>query len=486
MHTPNISYSETFKEKLVATLQSFFTLIENNLDSHSIELIKKALVMAEYGHQHQSRKSGEPYIIHPLSVAYIVAQWGLIDTNTIIGALLHDTIEDTTISKTEISKEFGSNVANIVDSLTKLDAFKFKSKEHAHAEYIKKLIITMETDIRVILIKLADRTHNIQTLAFMKPAKQISISKETLEIYVPIAYQLGLYKLHIELAEQCFKYVYPLRYKLLVSSLNRSQLANKDIHQQIKKEIESHLQHHGLSPQILTTPYSFYKLYQRIKHQSKKFDYKYYSIEFKIIVEQIEQCYATLGLVHNLFQPIPDKFKDLIAIPRANGYQSLHTMLIAHNITIFIQIRTKTMHKISEYGLVNKLINSQQKNNRMADSLISNVMAIKQSNESSAINFLKILKNNLSIVYVFTSDRQIVYLPCGSSVLDFAYLVDENLGNKIAKVKINHKFTSIFYKLKNGDLIDIITAEYIYPQKSWLKHVVTNKAYNNIIKQIKN
>ncbi len=481
-----LQYTELFREKVNAEIDNFYSLIKSYLTEHDVSLVMKAVQMAEHAHHNQFRKSGEPYIIHPIEVASIVARWGL-DTCAIIGALLHDTIEDTDFTKEDIEQEFGPIVANMVDSLTKLDSFKFDSKEQAHAEYVKKLIMAMSQDIRVILIKLADRKHNMQTIAFMRPDKQVSISKETMEIYVPIAYKLGLYKLHIELAEQCFKYVYPLRYKMLVSSLRAAQLKNADAHKQIEQDIYQVLQQHNLDPLILTTTYSFYKLYQRIKKQSKKSDYKYYSIEFKIIVDELYQCYMVLGLLHNLFQPIPDKFRDLIALPRSNGYQSLHTMLMAYNIPIFIQIRTKEMHKISEYGVISKLMNSQHRNH-MANTLISNVVDIQKSNESSAIEFLRVLKNNLSsqIVYVFTSDREIVYLPYGSSVLDFAYFIDENLGNKTTKVKINHKFTSIFYKLKNGDLIDIITDESNYPKKSWLKHVITNKAYNSIMKNLKN
>jgi guanosine-3',5'-bis(diphosphate) 3'-pyrophosphohydrolase len=479
-------YTELFNEKVNVEINNFYNLIKSYLLEHEISMVMQAVNMAEQAHHNQFRKSGEPYIIHPIEVASIVARWGL-DVSTIIGALLHDTIEDSEFTKEDIEKQFGSVIANMVDSLTKLDCFQFDSKEQAHAEYVKKLILAMSQDIRIILIKLADRKHNMQTIAFMRPDKQISISKETMEIYVPIAYKLGLYKLHIELAEQCFKYVYPLRYKMLVSSLQVAQSKNSDTHNQIKQDIYQVLQQHNLDPIIVTATYSFYKLYQRIKKQSKKSDYKYYSIEFKIIVNELYQCYMVLGILHNLFQPIPDKFKDLIALPRANGYQSLHTMLMAHNIPIFIQIRTKQMHQVSEYGVISKLINKQHINH-MANNLINNVVDIQKSNESSAIEFLKLLKNNLSsqIVYVFTFDREIIYLPYGSSVLDFAYFIDENLGNKTSKVKINHKFTSIFYKLKNGDLIDIITNESNAPKKSWLKHVITNKAYNSIMKHLNN
>lgn len=482
----SIQYTELFHAKVKSEIDSFYNLIRSYLNEHDVALVMKAVQMAEAAHHNQFRKSGEPYIIHPVEVASIIAKWGL-DVNAIIGALLHDIIEDTDVTKEKIAEEFGFIVANMVDSLTKLDALNFDSKEQAHAEYVKKLLLAMSQDIRVILIKLADRKHNMQTIAFMRPEKQVSISRETMEIYVPIAYKLGLYKLHIELAEHCFKYVYPLRYKMLISSLHTTHLQNADKHKQIEQDIHDALKCHGLDPLVLTGTYSFYKLYQRIKKQSKKSDYKYYSVEFKIIVDELYQCYMVLGLLHNLFQPIPNKFKDLIALPRANGYQSLHTMLMAYNILIFIQIRTKDMHKISEYGVISKLVTNQS-SNHMADTLINNVMDIQKSNESSALEFLRVLKNNLSsqIVYVFTSEREIVYLPYGSSVLDFAYFIDENLGNKTTKVKINHKFTSIFYKLKNGDLIDIVTDEANIPKKSWLKHVITNKAHSSIMKNIKN
>lgn len=481
----NIQYAEHFHEKVKAEINHFSNFVKSYLSDNDIAIVMKAVQMAEYAHHNQFRKSGEPYIIHPIAVASIIAKWGL-DAHAIVGALLHDLIEDTDITKENIAQEFGSIVASMVDSLTKLDALSFDSKEVAHAEYVKKLLLAMSHDIRVILIKLADRKHNMQTIAFMRPEKQISISKETMEIYVPIAYKLGLYKLHLELAENCFRYVYPYRYKLLVSNLETVQRKNAESHKIIEQDIYNSLQKHGLDPLILTNTYSFYKLYQRIKKQSKNSDYKYYSAEFKIVVNELYQCYMVLGLLHNLFQPIPNKFKDLIALPRANGYQSLHTMLMAYNIPIFIQIRTKEMHKISEYGVISKLINNQA-SNHMAHTLINSVVDIQKSNESSAIDFLRVLKDNLSsqVVYVFTSEREIVYLPSGSSVLDFAYFLDENLGNKTAKVKINHKFTSLFYKLKNGDLIDIVTDEANTPKKSWLKHVITSKAHNSIMKNLK-
>jgi len=453
------------------------------LSSKQVEVIKLAYNVSAYAHFHQRRKSGEPYIIHPIEVAYLIASWGL-DELTIAGALLHDTIEDTSVTKADIVQIFGNRIADLVDSVTKLDKFKFNSEEEALVEYFKKMVLATAKDIRVILIKLADRTHNMATLGSMKPAKQISISRETMDIYVPIAYKIGLYKVFRNLSDQSFAYLNPTRYKIIAKAAMIARNKRLPIVENIITNISGALLSSGIRATFEYQERNPYSLYSRMKKHHKSFDEMYDIYEIKILVENISQCYLTMGVLHGLYKPIPGKFRDYIALPKLNGYQSLHLTLMGPNAApIRIHIRTEEMDMVAETGIVGQITRNNIDSSQQDSSYnwINSIIELDAA-QSTTDEFVNSIKQDLSVsnIYTFTPKGKLILLPKDSNGLDFAYAIHTQVGNKCYQVKINEKISKLTTKLQHGDIVEVITNPKVEPTRDWLKVATSTRAINRI------
>ncbi len=475
---------DTLRRKLLQTARQ-------SLHGKKIETIELAFQVANHAHNGQFRKSGEPYITHPLEVAILVAEWGL-DEQTIAGALMHDVIEDTAVTKEELSRIFGSRIAELVDSVTKLDKLHFESEEAAHAEYFRKVVLAMAKDVRVILIKLADRMHNMLTLASMRPHKRKLIALETMEIYVPIANRIGLHKVHLELAEEAFKYIYPYRYRILSAAVEAAHQNRLPIIQDILNNINRALKSNGIRSEFKYRQRTIHNLYNRMVKRQQSFDRIYDIFEIKIIVESIGDCYLTLGVIHNLYQPIPGKFKDYVAIPKSNGYQSLHSTLMSPSSTpIQIHIRTPQMEDIAEHGIISHWLKQQQNSDHFTAQAqtsiwLNNILDI-QSSTFSATDFLENIKKDLAPrnIYVFTPKGRIIHLPQGATPLDFAYAIHTDIGNHFAKARINQSPASIDQLLQNGDVVEISTAAECEPDMEWLSYATSGRAVSKIKQYLK-
>jgi guanosine-3',5'-bis(diphosphate) 3'-pyrophosphohydrolase len=473
-------------------LNNLFNILKkNNYNEKDIKLVSLAFNVANHAHYEQKRKSGEPYITHPIEVASIVSDWNL-DAITIASSLLHDVIEDTNVSAKDIEQIFGIEIAQLVDSVTKLDKINFESEEIAHAEYFRKVVLAMSKDIRVILIKLADRLHNIMTLDSMKPEKRQKIALETMEIYVPIANKIGLHKLHLQLADASFKYIYPYRYKVLEKAVTTSQNNRKPIIESILQNIKGGIKSSGIKADFIYRQRGIYNLYRRMVRRHQSFNRIYDIFEIKIIVNTVRECYLALGVLHSLYQPLPGKFKDYIAIPKSNGYQSLHSTLMGpKGVPLQIHIRTKVMDTIAENGIIshwikNKNVAEFMSANQRTTSWLNNILDI-QASSFSAHEFLTSIKQDLSPIdiYVFTPKGKIIILPKNSTALDFAYHIHSDLGNHFLNAKINNQLTKINTKLQNGDIIEIIIDKNIEPSIEWLEFVSSGKAISRIKKYLK-
>jgi guanosine-3',5'-bis(diphosphate) 3'-pyrophosphohydrolase len=475
---------DTLKRKLLQTARQ-------HLHGKKIETIELAFQVANHAHNGQFRKSGEPYITHPLEVASLVAEWGL-DEQTIAGALMHDVIEDTAVSKEELSRIFGNSIAELVNSVTKLDKLHFESEETAHAEYFRKVVLAMAKDVRVILIKLADRMHNMLTLASMRKEKRKLIALETMEIYVPIANRIGLHKVHLELAEESFKHIHPYRYRILSAAVEAAHQNRLPIIQEILNNINRALKSNGIRSEFKYRQRTIYNLYNRMIKRQQSFDRIYDIFEIKIIVETIGDCYLTLGVIHNLYQPIPGKFKDYIAIPKSNGYQSLHSTLMSPSSTpIQIHIRTPQMEDIAEHGIISHWLKQDHSNDHFTmqtqtSTWLNNILDI-QSSTFSATDFLENIKKDLAPrnIYVFTPKGQIIHLPQGSTPLDFAYAIHTDIGNHFAKARINQSGVAINQRLQNGDVVEISTAPECEPDMEWLNYATSGRAVSKIKQYLK-
>lgn len=462
-----------------------------NLHGEKIKTIELAFQVANHAHLGQFRKSGEPYITHPIEVATFIAEWDL-DEQTIAGALMHDVIEDTPVTKEELSRIFGSSIAELVDSVTKLDKLHFESEEAAHAEYFRKVVLAMAKDVRVILIKLADRMHNMLTLGSMRRDKQRRIALETMEIYVPIANRVGLHKVHLQLAEESFKYLHPVRYKVLAAAAEIAHQNRLPIIQEILTNVESALRSNAINGEFKYRQRTIYNLYTRMLKRKESFKRIYDIFEIKIVVDTIGDCYLALGVVHNLFQPIPSKFKDYIAVPKNNGYQSLHSTTMGPKGTpIQIHIRTKEMEEIAEQGVISHWLKQQHGNDfsqakKQTSNWLNNILDI-QSSTFSATDFLDNIKKDLSprSIYVFTPRGKIIHLPQGSTIIDFAYAIHTDIGDHCHKAKINQRYASLDSKLQNGDIIDIITTPESEPDADWLSFAISGRAISKIKQYLK-
>ena len=448
--------------------------------------LSDAYRFSEAAHAGQTRQSGDPYISHPLAVAEILAGWHL-DGQALVAALLHDVMEDTKVSKDEISETFGKPVADLVDGLSKLDKMEFQSAEEAQAENFRKMLLAMARDVRVILIKLADRLHNMRTLAAVSPAKRRRVARETMEIYAPIANRLGLNELFHELQELSFAHLHPLRYRVLAKATRAARGNRREVVGKIEAMVKAKLAEAGVAATLTGREKHIYSIYRKMIEKHLSFSQVHDIYGFRVVVKDHPTCYLALGALHGLFKPVPGKFKDYIAIPKANGYQSLHTALIGpYGVPVEVQIRTEQMHRLAEAGVAShwmyksdegSLSELQKKTHQWLQSLLE-----IQSQAGDSREFLEHVKIDLfpDEVYVFTPKGRIMSMPRGATAVDFAYAVHTDIGNKCVAAKVNGELVPLRTELRNGDRIEIITTGYAKPNPSWLQYVRTAKARSNI------
>ena len=460
--------------------------LKEYLKPEDIAQVWAAYRFSAAAHEGQMRRSGAPYISHPVAVAGILAEMHL-DTPTLVAALLHDVVEDTGVTKQEVSKLFGKQVAELVDGLSKLDKIEFQSATQAQAENFRKMLLAMSQDVRVILVKLADRLHNMHTLEFMNPEKRRSIARETLEIYAPIANRLGLNAIYQELEDLSFKYLYPMRFGVISKAIKAARGNRKEVVGKIQEAIKQRLQEMQIEADVTGREKHLYSIYKKMSGKTITFSQIYDIYGFRIIVKDLPTCYLALGALHALYKPIPGKFKDYIAIPKANGYQSLHTTLFGpFGTPIEVQIRSQEMHNIAEAGVASHwlykttdahLTALQQQTHQWLQRLID-----IQNESADSLEFLEHFKVDLfpDEVYVFTPKGNILALPKGATAVDFAYAVHTDIGNCCVAVKINLELAPLRTELHNGDHVEIITATNAKPNPAWLNYVVSGKARAHI------
>lgn len=454
------------------------------LSKVQLDLLKQAYVVAHDAHDGQMRSSGDPYITHPVAVALNLAKMNL-DHETLMAALLHDVIEDTDATKEDLAEQFGETVAELVEGVSKLDKLKFDNKEEMQAENFRKMVLAMTRDIRVILIKLADRTHNMRTLESLRPDKRRRIARETLEIYAPIANRLGIHNIKNELEVLGFEALYPMRSRALRSAVKQARGNRKEIINNIQGEIEQRLAEAGIQAQVIGREKHLYSIYRKMLNKELMFNEVMDIYAFRVIVpEKIDDCYRSLGAVHNLFKPIETRFKDYIAIPKTNGYQSLHTSLIGpHGIPVEIQIRTNDMDQMADKGVAAHWLykqdgddtgtTAQMKARRWMQSLLE-----LQQSAGSSFEFIENVKSDLfpEEIYVFTPDGRIIELPMGATAVDFAYAVHTDVGNSCVGCKVDRKPFPLSQPIDSGQTIEIVTSSAARPNATWLNFVVTAKA----------
>ena len=478
-------------EKLYQALIARVTKYHPSAD---ISLIEKAYKIASEAHKEQFRKSGEPYIIHPLWVGIILADLEM-DKETIVAGMLHDVVEDTVMTLDDITREFGSEVALLVDGVTKLGQLSYsKDKLEVQAENLRKMFLAMAKDIRVIIIKPADRLHNMRTLEFMTPAKQQEKARETMDIYAPIAQRLGISKIKIELDDLSLKYSNPEVYYQLVRDLNERKTKREEFVQQIVAEVSKHMENANIKAKVYGRVKHFFSIYKKMVNQNKTLDQIYDLFAVRIIVDTVKDCYAALGVIHEMYTPVPGRFKDYIAMPKANMYQSLHTTLIGPSGQPFeIQIRTEEMHKTAEYGIAahwkykesgdgTKGVAKNQEEEKL--SWLRQILEW-QRDMSDNREFLSLLKGDLDLftedVYCFTPNGDVKNLPNGSTPVDFAYAIHSAVGNKMVGARVNGKLVNIDYKIQNGDRIEILTSQNSKgPSRDWLNIVKSTQAKSKI------
>ena len=465
---------------------TLFTECAGYLKPDDVAQLRAAYQFSESAHQGQFRNSGEPYISHPLAVASILAKWHL-DSQALSAALLHDVMEDTIVTKHELTQTFGKPVAELVDGVSKLDKIEFETQEEAQAENFRKMLLAMARDVRVILIKLADRLHNMRTLDAVPVHKRRRIARETMDIYAPIANRLGLNNIYQELDDLSFKHLYPSRCNVLTKAVTRARGNRREVVGKVLANIEKRLAESGVTAQVHGREKHLYSIYTKMREKHLSFAQVQDVFGFRIVVKDVHACYIALGVLHGLYKPIPGKFKDYIAIPKTNGYQSLHTHLFGpFGSPIEIQIRTNEMHKIAEAGVASHWLykssdqsinDMQRKTHQWLQSLLE-----MQSESGDSIEFLEHLKVDLfpDAVYVFTPKGKIMSLPRGATAVDFAYAVHSDIGNRCVAVKINQELLPLRQELKNGDRVEIITASHAKPNPLWLNFVATAKARAHI------
>ena len=488
--------SEHFDPPASCALAPDFSALKSKLATYlrpdDVERAEAAYHFAANAHAGQFRISGDPYISHPVAVADIVADWHL-DPQALIAALLHDVMEDTHISKQEIAERFGKTAAELVDGLSKLDKIEFRSQEEAQAENFRKMLLAMASDLRVILIKLADRLHNMRTLQCVRPDKRRRIANETLEIYAPIANRLGLNNLFRELQELAFEHKFPMRYRVLSRAIKAARGNRREVVSKVLQGIEERLPQWGISAEVKGREKHLFSIYRKMAEKGLSFSQVLDIYGFRVIVPDVPSCYLAIGALHSMYKPVPGKFKDYLAIPKANGYQSLHTTLIGpFGTPVEVQIRTAEMHHIAETGVASHwlykedektLTELQQKTHSWLQSLLE-----LQSTSGGATEFLEHVKIDLfpGEVYVFTPQGKILSLPKGSTPVDFAYAVHTDIGNRCVACRINGDLMPLRTELRNGDQVEVITAAHANPNPAWLAYVRTGKARAQIRHFLKN
>ncbi|KHA61731.1 guanosine-3',5'-bis(diphosphate) 3'-pyrophosphohydrolase [Vibrio variabilis] len=462
------------------------------LTEPQIEALRQSYVVAKDAHEGQTRSSGEPYIIHPVAVARILAEMRL-DIETLQAALLHDVIEDTEVTKEELEEQFGNTVAELVDGVSKLDKLKFRDRKEAQAENFRKMVLAMVQDIRVILIKLADRTHNMRTLGALRPDKKRRIARETLEIYSPLAHRLGIHNIKTELEELGFEALYPNRYRVLKEVVKAARGNRKEMIQRIHTEIEGRLEEVGLKARVFGREKNLFSIYNKMKTKEQRFHTIMDIYAFRVVVESADTCYRVLGQVHSLYKPRPGRMKDYIAVPKANGYQSLHTSMVGpHGVPVEVQIRTEDMDQMADKGVAahwsykgngdRSGTTAQVKAQRWMQSLLE-----LQQSAGNSFEFIENVKSDLfpDEIYVFTPKGRIVELPVGATAVDFAYAVHTDVGNTCVGARVDRNPYPLSKALKNGQTIEIISAPGARPNAAWLNYVVTSRARTKIRQVLK-
>jgi RelA/SpoT family (p)ppGpp synthetase len=471
-------------------LKELLNAAEAYLPADQVERIRAAAEFGAEAHRGQKRNTGEPYIAHPVAAAEILAELRL-DPDTIVAAILHDVIEDTPIAKAEIAAKFGNSVAEIVDGVTKLDQIKFKNREEAQAESFRKMLLAMVRDLRVILVKLADRTHNMRTIGGMPAPRRRAIARETLDIYAPIAERLGLYNLKLELEDLGFRALYPQRYRVLERTLKRARGNQKEFLSKIADQMRAQLARQGIQARVEAREKHLYSIYRKMQRKRTALSEIVDVYGLRVITDLPDTCYRALGAVHAVYKPMPGRFKDYIAIPRVNGYQSLHTTLFGPNgVPIEVQIRTDDMHRVAESGIAAhwkyKSGGMDQRTEQdRAREWLTNLIAMQEGGNSE--EFLESVKVDLfpDKVYVFTPKGQILRLPRGATVVDFAYAVHTDVGNRCVAAKVDRRLSPLRTVLRNGQTVEIVTAKGAMPNPSWVNFVVTAKARSAIRQYLK-
>jgi GTP pyrophosphokinase len=471
----------------MSEIAEFTRHLGHYLQPPDVALVERAFAFSEQAHQGQFRKSGEPYITHPLAVASILSQWRL-DAQGLAAALLHDVMEDSGITKNEIETSFGKPVAEMVDGVSKLDQIEFQSREDAQAENFRKMLLAMAQDVRVILIKLADRLHNMRTLDAMAPTHRERIARETLNIYAPIANRLGLNALYLELQELSFKHLHPARYRVLAKAIKAARGNRREVMNRILQSIRDGLKAADIAATVTGREKTIYSVYKKMREKRYTFSQVFDIYGVRVLVRDTTACYAALGVLHNLYKPIPGKFKDYIAIPKANAYQSLHTTLFGpFGTPLEAQIRTQDMHRIAESGVAAHglykaggeldIAEAQEQTHRWLQSLLE-----IQSESRDPKEFLEHIKGDLfpDAIYVFTPKGKIMALPHGATAVDFAYAVHTDIGHHCTAARINYEPMPLRTELKNRDQFEIFTSPSARPNPSWLGFVATGKARSRI------
>lgn len=479
--------AERLSEKAPRTLEELNSKILAYFPNADLKVVEKAYAFSEKAHEGQIRRSGEAYISHPLSVAGILADLKL-DLDSVVTGLLHDTVEDTHATIEDIRREFGDTTALLVDGVTKISQMKFKTSTEKQGENIRKMIIAMGKDVRVILVKLCDRLHNMRTLHHMAYEKQARIAQETLEIYCPLASRLGISSLKIELEDLSFRYLWPDKFYELKQKVEKKEKDQINYIQEVKRMISHELEKAGVKKyEVQGRSKHLWSIYRKMKARNIDYEQVYDVLAFRVVVETIPQSYEVLGLIHSLYKPIPGRFKDFIAMPKANNYQSLHTTVVGPGgERIEIQIRTQDMHLIAERGIAAHW-KYKEKGRRITDETTEQFNWLKElvslhQQVGNADEFLDTVKTDLfeSEIYVFTPKGEVREFPEGATPIDFAYAVHTELGNRITGARVNGKIVPLKYQLQNGDTVEVITSKLQVPSKDWLKICVTNKAKTKI------
>jgi RelA/SpoT family (p)ppGpp synthetase len=471
----------------VAPLEGLRQSVAGYLKPADLSRLEEAYHFSDAAHQGQLRKSGEPYISHPVAVAEILSHWQL-DAQTLCAALLHDVVEDTEVSTDDISRRFGKPVADLVDGVSKLDRIEFQSQQDAQAENFRKMLLAMARDVRVMLIKLADRLHNMRTLDAVSPAQRRRVARETLEIYAPIANRLGLDGLYRELQELGFQHIHPLRFRVLAKAVKGARGNRREVVDKILEGIKGRLAEAKIEATVTGREKHIYSIYKKMIEKKLSFTEVLDIYGFRVVVRDVPACYLTLGALHSLYKPVPGKFKDYIAIPKLNGYQSLHTALIGpFGVPVEVQIRTRDMHRVADTGVASHWLYKDEDSGTLSEvqsrthKWLQSLIEIQDASGDSA-EFLEHVKVDLfpAEVYVFTPKGKIMALPRGATAVDFAYAVHTDIGNRCVAAKVNYELVPLRTELKNGDRVEVVTAAHAHPNPAWLSYVRTGKARSQI------